>query len=211
MSTGLLLFFDIFGTFVFALSGAVKAVKNKMDFLGVMVFAITVGCAGGMIRDVLIGAVPVAAYKNSVYMIVSCVAGLIVFLIAETTSIEALPKHIVYLDAVGLGFFTAMGCEKALNFSIGYVGIIFSGTISAVGGGVLRDIFSKETPMIFKSDFYASASILGCLLFLLLNYVGCSTSINLWITALFTILVRILGYKLHLHLPVAQAKGMKDE
>lgn len=211
MSTGLLLFFDIFGTFVFALSGAVKAVKNKMDFLGVMVFAITVGCAGGMIRDVLIGAVPVAAYKNSVYMIVSCVAGLIVFLIAETTSIEALPKHIVYLDAVGLGFFTAMGCEKALNFSIGYVGIIFSGTISAVGGGVLRDIFSKETPMIFKSDFYASASILGCLLFLLLNYVGCSTSINLWITALFTILVRILRYKLHLHLPVAQAKGMKDE
>ena len=69
--SNILLLFDVFGTFVFALSGAAKAISKKMDFLGVIVFAITVGCAGGMIRDVLIGAVPVAVYQNSVYIIVA--------------------------------------------------------------------------------------------------------------------------------------------
>ncbi|MBQ0070542.1 MAG: trimeric intracellular cation channel family protein [Spirochaetales bacterium] len=207
MNNGILLFFDILGTFVFALSGAAKAVKNKMDFLGVLVFAITVGCAGGMIRDVLIGAVPVAAYQNSVYMIVAFVAGLLIFLIADNTSLEKFPDHIVYLDAIGLGFFTAMGCAKAVTFGITPVGIIFSGVLSAVGGGILRDMFSKEVPMVFTSDFYASASILGCLLYLLLRYLVCPDAVNLWMTAGFTISARVLGYKLHLSLPVAGTKG----
>ena len=198
-----LLLFDVFGTFVFALSGAAKAIKKNMDFLGVIVFSITVGCAGGMIRDVLIGAVPVAVYQNSVYMAVAFVAGLVMFLIGENVSIEAFPNHIVFLDAIGLGFFTALGCEKAASYSIIPVGIIFSGVVSAVGGGVLRDIFAKEVPMVFTSDFYASASILGALLYLLLRYLGVDSSINIWVTAFFTIAARVLGYKLHLSLPVA--------
>lgn len=206
----ILFLFDIFGTFVFALSGAVKAVKNKMDVLGVVVFAITVGCAGGMIRDVLLG-VSVAAYTNSVYMIISCIAGVVVFILSKVTNIEALPSHIVIFDAIGLGFFTAMGCEKASLLGVSYVGIIFSGVISSVGGGVLRDMFSKEVPMIFRQDFYASASILGSLLFLLLRFFGLSSTLNLWITAIFTILSRIVGYKLHLNLPVAGKKEEKND
>ena len=210
--SNILLLFDVFGTFVFALSGAAKAISKKMDFLGVIVFAITVGCAGGMIRDVLIGAVPVAVYQNSVYIIVAFIAGLLMFLIAENCEVDAFPRQIVFLDAIGLGFFTAMGCEKAASIGIIPVGIIFSGCLSAVGGGVLRDLFSKEVPMVFTSDFYASASILGALLFLLLSYIGCPDSINLWITAFFTIGARVLGYKLHLRLPVAhQGHGGDDK
>lgn len=203
MKADVLLLFDVFGTFVFALSGAAKAIKKNMDFLGVIVFSITVGCAGGMIRDVLIGAVPVAVYQNSVYIAVAFVAGLVMFLIGENVSIESFPNHIVFLDAIGLGFFTALGCEKAASYSIIPVGIIFSGVLSAVGGGVLRDLFAKEIPMVFTSDFYASASILGALLYLLLRYLGVDSSINIWVTAFFTILARVLGYKLHLSLPVA--------
>ena len=203
MKADVLLLFDVFGTFVFALSGAAKAIKKNMDFLGVIVFSITVGCAGGMIRDVLIGAVPVAVYQNSVYIAVAFVAGLVMFLIGENVSIESFPNHIVFLDSIGLGFFTALGCEKAATYSIIPVGIIFSGVLSAVGGGVLRDLFAKEIPMVFTSDFYASASILGALLYLLLRYLGVDSSINIWVTAFFTILSRVLGYKLHLSLPVA--------
>ena len=127
MSSSILLLFDVFGTFVFALSGAAKAISKKMDFLGVIVFAITVGCAGGMIRDVLIGAVPVAVYQNSVYIVVAFVAGLLMFLIAENCNVDTFPSHIMFFDAVGLGFFTAMGCEKAASFGIIPVGIVFSG------------------------------------------------------------------------------------
>ena len=116
MSSSILLLFDVFGTFVFALSGAAKAISKKMDFLGVIVFAITVGCAGGMIRDVLIGAVPVAVYQNSVYIVVAFVAGLLMFLIAENCDVDTFPSHIMFFDAVGLGFFTVMGCEKAASY-----------------------------------------------------------------------------------------------
>lgn len=210
MDNGVLLLFDVFGTFVFALSGAAKAIKKNMDFLGVIVFAITVGCAGGMIRDVFIGAVPVAVYQNSVYIAVAFVAGLVMFLIGENSSVDSFPDHIMFLDAIGLGFFTALGCEKAQAYSIIPVGIIFSGTLSACGGGVLRDLFAKEIPMVFTSDFYASASILGALLYLLLSYIGLDNSINIWITAFFTILARVVGYKLHLRLPVAH-QGKKSE
>ena len=164
-----------------------------------------------MIRDVLIGAVPVAVYQNSVYIVVAFVAGLLMFLIAENCNVDTFPSHIMFFDAVGLGFFTAMGCEKAASFGIIPVGIVFSGCLSAVGGGVLRDIFAKEVPMVFTSDFYASASILGALLFLLLSYIGCPSSINLWVTALFTIGARVLGYKLHLRLPVAHQGHIKGD
>lgn len=212
MSNSILLLFDVFGTFVFALSGAAKAISKKMDFLGVIVFAMTVGCAGGMIRDVLIGAVPVAVYQNSVYIVVAFVAGLLMFLIAENCEVDTFPSHIMFFDAIGLGFFTAMGCEKAASYGIIPVGVVFSGCLSAVGGGVLRDMFAKEVPMVFTSDFYASASILGALLFLLLSYIGCPSSINLWVTALFTIGARVLGYKLHLRLPVAhQGRRIKED
>ncbi len=210
MNSGVLLLFDVFGTFVFALSGAAKAIKKNMDFLGVIVFAITVGCAGGMIRDVLIGAVPVAVYQNSVYIAVAFVAGLLMFLIGENISLESFPDHIMFLDAIGLGFFTALGAEKAAQMGIIPVGIIFSGVLSAVGGGVLRDLFAREIPMVFTSDFYASASILGALLYLLLAYLGVSGSVNIWVTAFFTILMRVLGYKLHLSLPVAHQGKEKE-
>lgn len=209
MDNGVLLLFDVFGTFVFALSGAAKAIKKNMDFLGVIVFAITVGCAGGMIRDVLIGAVPVAVYQNSVYIAVAFVAGLVMFLIGENCDVASFPDHVMFLDAIGLGFFTALGCEKASALGIIRVGVLFSGCLSAVGGGVLRDLFAKEVPMVFTSDFYASASILGALLYLLLDYLLVPASINIWITAFFTILARVVGYKLHLRLPVA--RGGKDK
>ena len=205
MQDGLLYFFDIFGTFIFAITGAVKGVKNRLDFLGVIVFAITVGCAGGMLRDVLLGATPVNFFNHPVYLIVCIIAGVLVFVLSP----RAIGSWsiIVYCDAIGLGVFTAIGCAKAQEMGVGPIGIVMSGIFTAVGGGVLRDVFAKEIPMVFTSDFYASASILGSVLFLWLSKSMLSHSSLLWITAIIVIIARIIGYKCHLKLPVARLSG----
>lgn len=205
MQNSLLFFFDIFGTFIFAITGAVKAVKNRLDFLGVIVFAITVGCAGGMLRDVLLGATPVAFFNNYIYLVVCVLAGVLVFLLSP----KAVGRWsmIVYCDAIGLGVFTAIGCAKAQDMGVGAAGVLMSGILTSVGGGVLRDVFAKEIPMVFTSDFYASASIVGSLAFLLLLRFDINHTAILWISAFVTVLARIVGYKCHLKLPVAKMSG----
>lgn len=205
MQNSLLFFFDIFGTFIFAITGAVKAVKNRLDFLGVLVFSITVGCAGGMLRDVLLGATPVAFFNNYIYLVVCLVAGILVFILSP----KALGRWsiIVYCDAIGLGVFTALGCAKAAEMGVGATGILMSGILTSVGGGVIRDVFAKEIPMVFTSDFYASASIVGSLCFLLLSKRSLDSNLILWISAIITVVARIIGYKCNLKLPVARLRG----
>lgn len=205
MPNGFLYFFDLFGTFIFALSGAVKGVRNRLDFLGVIVFAITVGCAGGIIRDTMLGAVPVAVYHDNMYVLVCIIAGLLIFFLSPKT--VGRWSLIVYFDALGLGVFTAIGCNKAASMGVNTIGIVISGILTAVGGGVLRDVFSKEVPMVFTSDFYASASILGSLLFVFLSKTAIAPETVLWVTAVVTTIARIVGYKCHLKLPVARMVG----
>ena len=197
--------FDIFGTLIFAITGAVKGVKNRLDFLGVLVFAITVGCGGGMIRDAFLGIFPLAIFRDNAYVIVSILAGIGVFILSPKT--VGRWGIIQYLDAVGLGVFTAIGCVKAELLGLGTIGVITSGVFGAVGGGVLRDVFSREIPMVFTSDFYASASILGGLLFSLLFKLGVSGDIRMYATALFTTILRMLGYHYRWKLPVARMVG----
>lgn len=197
--------FDIFGTLIFAITGAVKGVKNRLDFLGVLVFAITVGCGGGMIRDAFLGIFPLAIFRDNAYVIVSLLAGISVFILSPKT--VGRWGIIQYLDAIGLGVFTAIGCVKAELLGLGTIGVITSGVFGAVGGGVLRDVFSREIPMVFTSDFYASASILGGLLFSLLFNLGVSGDILMYATALFTTILRMLGYHYRWKLPVARMVG----
>ena len=197
--------FDIFGTLIFAITGAVKGVKNRLDFLGVLVFAITVGCGGGMIRDAFLGIFPLAIFRDNAYVIVSILAGIGVFILSP----KAVGRWgiIQYLDAVGLGVFTAIGCVKAELLGLGTIGVMCGGFFGAVGGGGLRDVFSREIPMVFTSDFYASASILGGLLFSLLFKLGVSGDILMYATALFTTILRMLGYHYRWKLPVARMVG----
>lgn len=200
--------FDIFGTIIFAITGAVKGVRNRLDLLGVLFFSITVGCGGGMLRDVLIGATPVAAFEQPAYFVVCIITGLIVFLLAPY--FVGRWSIIVYCDAIGLGVFTALGVAKAAELGIGVVGMVMSGTFAAVGGGIIRDVFSKEIPRVFTSDFYATASIIGSFFYVLLY--KCSTigmTELLVVTAMVTTGLRIMGYHANLRLPVARMYGEK--
>lgn len=204
MVDSIVYFFDLFGTMVFAATGAIKGVRNRLDFLGVIVFAITVGCGGGVMRDVVLD-VDVALFQDYAYIIVCIVAGIAVFMLSP--KIVKQWGLIQYCDALGLGVFTAIGCNKAMENGYGWVAIIISGVFSAVGGGVLRDVFSKEIPMVFTSDFYASASIIGAVAFVLLHNLGLGPDEVLFITALTVTILRIFGYHFRWRLPVARMVG----
>lgn len=195
--------FDLLGTFVFAITGAVRGVRNKLDFLGVVVFACTVGVGGGVFRDLLLGATPVAAYEHESYLIVCIVTGILVFFLAP----QIVGRwHLVAIgDAIGLGVFTALGAAKGLLYGAGPIGIVLSGVFSAVVGGVVRDVMVRTIPAVLTSDFYATASLIGALVYLLLSRTSMPFFMQISITALTVTTIRLLAMHFKVQLPVAKS------
>lgn len=200
--------FDLFGTIVFAFTGGLKGVQLKFDFLGVIVFSVIVGCGGGMIRDSLIGATPAAALTNWVYLVLCIVVGIIVFFIGPY--IESERKVIKYSDAIGLGVFTAIGTAKAGLYGCSPVGSVLCGAITATGGGIIRDLMSKNIPNILQSDIYATASVLGGLLYLLLIDFNFSSTVSFFTCALFVFVLRTIVIAKNLQLPQSGLKKSKQ-
>jgi uncharacterized membrane protein YeiH len=159
-TTATLLFtLDLIGTFVFALSGAAAGVKNKLDPFGVGVLAFVAGNAGGVIRDLLIGAVPPAAINDWHYVAVSLVAGAVTFL--WYGKVTRLQPMVLLLDAAGLGLFAVAGTQKALSLGINPFIAALLGMVTGVGGGMLRDVLVNEVPIVLRTDFYALAALTG--------------------------------------------------
>lgn len=148
---------DLGGTFVFAISGGVAAAKRRMDIFGVLVLAFSAGNAGGITRDLLIGAVPPAAISNWVYLAVSVFAGLVTFF--RLPLIERLDHSVLWFDAVGLSFFAVAGTEKAIEYGLNPVMAALLGMLTGIGGGMLRDILANEIPAVLRSDLYALAAL----------------------------------------------------
>lgn len=155
----LLLVLDLGGTFVFAISGATTAVRRRMDIFGVMVLAFAAGNAGGISRDVLIGALPPAAVADWKYVAVSILAGLITFYWYRL--IGRLGNSVLWFDAVGLAFFAVAGAEKALVHGLDPVMAALLGMLTGIGGGMLRDVLANEIPVVLRSDLYALAALAG--------------------------------------------------
>ena len=138
---------EIIGTVAFAMSGAIVAIEKKMDILGVVILGMTTAVGGGIIRDILIGVTPPVSLTNPVYIIVALIVSLIMFIKKVHSKINPDSMLLNFIDAVGLGVFTVVGCNSAL----GYDNIllqIFLGVLTGVGGGVARDIFAARTPVI---------------------------------------------------------------
>jgi uncharacterized membrane protein YeiH len=152
---------DLGGTFVFAISGATAAVKHRLDIFGVMVLAFAAGNAGGITRDVLIGAVPPAAIANWSYVGVSILAGFAVFF--WYPMIARLNNPVLWFDAVGLAFFAVAGSEKALVHGVNPVMAALLGMLTGIGGGMLRDVLVTEIPVVLRADLYALAALAGAI------------------------------------------------
>ncbi len=190
---------DILATFVFAISGGFRAVKHELDLLGVLVLATATGIGGGVIRDVIFGTTPPMAFRDERYLLVCFVAGLLVFLIAPR--IARRWDMVLIADAVGLGLFAAIGAEKANSIGLGPVGIMFSGAITATGGGIIRDILVREIPDVIRTDFYATAAIAGGAVFYFSVRLGLGNFQAFVISLLFTISLRLIGMYAGFRLP----------
>lgn len=160
LTTGtLVLTLDLIGTFVFAISGAASGVKSRLDVFGVSVLAFVAGNAGGVTRDVLIGAVPPAAIDNWQYVAVSLAAAVTTFL--SFPSVSRLQSIILLFDAAGLATFAVAGTQKALAYGVNPVAAALLGMLTGIGGGVVRDLLVTEIPVVLRAELYAVAALAG--------------------------------------------------
>lgn len=155
-------FLDLLGTFVFGISGALLAVRRGLDIFGVAVLAVAAGLAGGMIRDMLLGATPPTALEDPRYLLTALAAGLCTFF--GHGLLARLSKPVMVLDALGLGLFAVSGCSKALLFGLDPLPAILLGVLTAVGGGAVRDLLVVETPRVLREEIYAFAAMIGAVI-----------------------------------------------
>ncbi|MBL4937323.1 trimeric intracellular cation channel family protein [Clostridium sp. YIM B02515] len=196
--------FEIIGTIAFAISGALIGIEKKLDLFGVMFLAITTAVGGGIFRDIIIGNTPPTAFINPASCVISIATALITFYFYK--KLHKLKNIIVISDALGLGVFTAVGANTAVTHEMNYAFIVVSmGLITGVGGGILRDVFVKDIPFVFRKEIYAVASILGALCFFF-TYNYLSEAMSLYISFIVTFIIRILSMIYNLNLPVPQNK-----
>jgi uncharacterized membrane protein YeiH len=174
----LLIVLDMMGIFVFALSGGLVAVRKELDIFGVLVLSLATGLGGGFIRDVLIGAVPPAALADWRYLMVPVVAGLVAFRFHPT--LGRMERLVTVLDAFGLGLFCVTGALKALAFDLGPVPAALMGTLTAIGGGMVRDLLAGRVPVVFRGELYATPALVGASVVV----VGESTGLPTWTYAI---------------------------
>jgi len=155
----LLLVLDLVGAFVFALSGATAGVKHRLDLFGVVVLSYAAGNAGGITRDLLIGAVPPAAVSDWRYLAVSLLAGVVTFW--WPFAVDRLRSPVLIFDAAGLALFAVAGTQKALAFGLNPIMAALLGMLTGIGGGMARDLLLAEIPTVLRADLYALAALAG--------------------------------------------------
>lgn len=191
--------FDITGTTVFAISGALTSAQKRFDLMGVSIIAFVTALGGGTIRDVLIGAHPVG-WMQSKWFLVAVVIGVLLAYIFHKR-LQYLRKTFFLFDAIGLGVFAIGGLEKALSFNIDPVYAIMCGVITGTMGGLLRDVLCNDVPLIFRKEIYATAAFIGASCYLLLDAMQVDFHFNFIASILIVILVRVLAVQFNWGLP----------
>lgn len=170
---------EILGTIAFSVSGAIEAMKKKMDLLGVLVLGMVTAVGGGVIRDIIIGSYPPASFLNPRNPLIALATALVAFVFGAVVSKKHRTLHskvwnltLLISDAFGLGAFTILGIQGVQQQTVykSTALLLFVGVITGVGGGLFRDIFAGNVPYIFRKHVYATASIAGAVLYLVLQH-----------------------------------------
>ncbi|HUU49192.1 MAG TPA: trimeric intracellular cation channel family protein [Nitrosopumilaceae archaeon] len=190
---------DLFGTMAFAVTGAFKAIEHKSDFVGIILLATITGVAGGTIRDVVMGRFP-SSISDPTYVIITVASGICIFFLYSK-----LKKHwnlFLKFDAFGLGIFTIIGGTFAYNmFGLNFLVIISAGILTAVGGGILRDVFVNQVPIVFVKELYVTASFIGVFVFYFILYFGGELYIATIVGIVIVTGVRLTAMKFNWNLP----------
>ncbi|HEU5148722.1 MAG TPA: trimeric intracellular cation channel family protein [Chryseosolibacter sp.] len=202
-------FLDVLGTFVFALSGAVAARERGLDVFGIFFIAFTVACGGGIIRDLCIGAIPPAGLTNWPYLATVIAATFLA--IGFYNTVNTFNRPVLLFDAVGLSVFAVSGASKAIVYGHNYEVAILLGTITAVGGGMLRDILLGRIPVILQKEIYASAAMAGALIVVLGDYFTYDKETISAIAIAVCFTLRFLSLKFHWNLPAFREKKSEKD
>ncbi len=175
----LLIYLDMAGVFVFAISGALAAVRKNMDLFGIIVLALMPAVGGGTLRDLVLDQ-PVFWVVSNTSIWVALVGAGLTFLFAH--HLESRMRWLIWADAVGLALFCVVGAEKALVVTGSPLVAIMMGVATGVAGGVVRDVICNEIPLVMRADeyFYATAAFIGSMAFCLLNYLKVDGEVALW-------------------------------
>jgi len=198
---------DILGTIIFAVTGAVRAIRYRFDFFGIVVLACVVGVGGGIMRDAAIGATPAIALMDKNYLLACVLTGIVIFFSAPL--LAAHWNIIQILDAFGLGVFTIIGAHKGDAYGLSTAGVVLSGVVTAIGGGIIRDVLTLTIPAVLKSDFYATASRIGGILYCVLRYYEVPFA-----TAFFPVMITVTGFRqaaIHWDVQLPQARFSDDK
>jgi uncharacterized membrane protein YeiH len=195
----ILYFIDIVGTMVFAISGALAGRDKKLDFFGIAAVGLITAIGGGTMRDILLGSTPVGWMKDLIYLAMIG-SGILISLLFGKVVLK-LRRTFFMFDTVGIAVFTVLGLQKALTLGVHPIIAIMMGMVSAVFGGVIRDIVCNEIPLIFRKEIYALTCLCGGILYVLLQRMGLEQGWNILVTVLFIASFRILAVKFKWQLP----------
>ena len=196
---GFISILDYLGTIAFAVTGASKAISHKADVFGIIVLATVVGVGGGVTRDVIFGRFP-TAFSDPIYVVLTVITGVLMFFLF--TKMKKQMNVWLIFDAVGLGVFSILGASIVYQiFGLNFLPMLFGGMITAIGGGILRDVFIREIPIVFVKEVYAIASIIGIVVF----YTMLFFTVEIHLASIIGIVVvtgtRLLAMKYNWNLP----------
>jgi uncharacterized membrane protein YeiH len=190
---------DLCAVAVCAITATLEARRRELDLFGVIVVAVISGIGGGTVRDLLLGRLPVYWVHDPIYVVVGMVAGTLTFFLGRHLR---LPKNFFLIpDAVGLALFTVIGANVALKLGVPWLIASLMGVITGVFGGVIRDIFCNEIPLIFRTDIYATASLAGALLLIALDRLAVNDNLAILLAMTSIVTIRLAAIRWHIHLP----------
>lgn len=194
----IILISDYLGTFAFAISGALRAAHKKFDLFGGLFLGFVTAIGGGTLRDMMLN-VPVAWLHNIWYFYIVIIAVTITFLFRQT--IEKYTKTLFLFDTIGISVFTIIGMQKGLVLGIHPILAVMMGILTAVFGGIVRDMMCVDVPLIFKKKIYATACFVGGCIYLLLDFVGCPEFVTIVASSLVIFVVRTISVLKNWSLP----------
>jgi uncharacterized membrane protein YeiH len=201
MTSAFVTLLDFIGTFAFAISGGLVAVRHRLDLFGVLVLSFAAATAGGLVRDVLLGATPPTSIVDWRYLAVSILAGLLTFY--RHQQVERMRNPVQLFDAVGLALFAVLGAGKALAAGLGPVGAVMLGVLTGIGGGITRDVLVAEVPHVLRRELYAVAALAGAVVVVAGDAFGLPSAPVAVVGAVLCFTVRWLAIRRGWRLPVS--------
>jgi uncharacterized membrane protein YeiH len=193
---------DLLGVFFFAVSGSLLAARKNIDIVGSLLLASLVGLGGGVIRDLILDSGPPAAFSNPAYLVPPLLATVLVYFLY--TSVKRFKSLLTLFDAGGLALFCMTGTVKALAVGMNPVAAVMLGVMTAVGGGLLRDVTANEVPELFNPrDIYALPAFLGAALTAVLWVAGAFNVLSAAAIAAVVFTFRVLAWRRHWQAPLA--------